>query len=195
MSELGMAEAAVVGHSMGGNVLAHLAQRHPERVSRLVFVDGAVSAGDGESRYGPLSWLVELPPVRRWAQIAMRVVLSPDRITRTLRTAYHDPESVTPDVAGGYLAPLTVNNWELALLGIVRDSPQNGLEAPLSSIQAPTLLLWGAEDTWVPLGAGEALHAAVPGSKLVVIPDAGHLPMEEQPELFNAELVQFLLGE
>jgi pimeloyl-ACP methyl ester carboxylesterase len=59
-------------------------------------------------------------------------------------------------------------------------------------IQAPTLILWGQADTTTPLALGAALQAAIKGSRLVVIPHAGHmLPLEAAPA-FNAALLDFL---
>jgi pimeloyl-ACP methyl ester carboxylesterase len=53
-------------------------------------------------------------------------------------------------------------------------------------ISKPVLIIWGREDTWIPLERGEALHDMIPGSLFHVIPDAGHLVIEEQPDqLFN----------
>jgi pimeloyl-ACP methyl ester carboxylesterase len=99
---------------------------------------------------------------------------------------------VTPAVAEGYLRPQQVAGWDLALLGIVRDSGRNRLAAPLDDIAVRTLIVWGEADTWVPLAAGERLRAALPQAEWAVIPGAGHLPMEEQPEVFNERLLAFL---
>jgi pimeloyl-ACP methyl ester carboxylesterase len=62
----------------------------------------------------------------------------------------------------------------------------------LSSVTAPTLLIWGRDDCFLPLSAGEALHRTIPGSRLVVIPDAGHLPMWERPDKVNRLITKFL---
>jgi pimeloyl-ACP methyl ester carboxylesterase len=64
--------------------------------------------------------------------------------------------------------------------------------AHLGAIDVPTLIIWGENDTITPLKIGEAINGIIPGSKLVVIEDAGHNPMWDQPESFNAEVVKFL---
>lgn len=51
-----------------------------------------------------------------------------------------------------------------------------------SEISRPVLILWGREDTWIPLKRGEVLHDMIPGSLFHVIADAGHLVIEEQPD-------------
>ena len=66
------------------------------------------------------------------------------------------------------------------------------VQAALSSITAPTLLVWGQRDLLVPLELGCALHRAIQGSRLVVVPDAGHNVMCERPEQFNRLVLDFL---
>ena len=60
-----------------------------------------------------------------------------------------------------------------------------------SKITQPVLILWGQEDTWIPLDRGKLLHEMIPRSLLHVIPDAGHLVIEEQPELLVDKIQLF----
>jgi pimeloyl-ACP methyl ester carboxylesterase len=62
----------------------------------------------------------------------------------------------------------------------------------LNKIAAPTLILWGENDRFFPRSVGEGLHRVIPGSRLILIPHAGHLPMWEQPDLVNRVLLEFL---
>jgi pimeloyl-ACP methyl ester carboxylesterase len=62
----------------------------------------------------------------------------------------------------------------------------------LPHVRVPTLLIWGDSDKRSPLTAGEAMRDAIPGSRLVVIPSAGHVSNVEQPDLFNAAVRDFL---
>ena len=64
-----------------------------------------------------------------------------------------------------------------------------------TQITSPTLILWGSEDTWIPLERGEALHDMIPGSTFRVIPDAGHLVIEEKPDQLIREIRSFLKNE
>jgi pimeloyl-ACP methyl ester carboxylesterase len=57
------------------------------------------------------------------------------------------------------------------------------------------MILWGKEDTWIPLDRGNLLHEMIPGSLFHVIPDAGHLVIEERPELLVDKILPFLLHE
>ena len=64
-----------------------------------------------------------------------------------------------------------------------------------SQIARPVLILWGREDTWIPLERGEVLHDMIPGSFLHVVSDAGHLVIEEQPDQLNEKIRSFLQNE
>ncbi|MGE4403859.1 MAG: alpha/beta fold hydrolase, partial [Desulfobulbus sp.] len=59
-------------------------------------------------------------------------------------------------------------------------------------ISKPVLILWGREDTWIPLEKGEALHEMIPGSIFHAISDAGHLVIEEQPDRILEKIRPFL---
>lgn len=193
MDELGIDRASIAGHSMGASVVGHFAALFPERVNKLVLVDGTVNVDEDGPGFDPISWLIQFPPIRQWARIIMRWQLNEETVAARLRTAYHDPEKLTQEIENGYLTPQRVKDWELALLGIVRDSNKNSLSSSLqNTIDAPMLIVWGEQDTWVPLGRGRVLAESLPTSDLSIIPDSGHLPMEEQAELFNDVLLDFL---
>lgn len=191
MSAVGIERAVLVGHSMGGNVIAHAALRHPQRVTGLVFVAGAVSLG-APPAFSP-AVLLNVPPVRQWARVLLTRALTPDQVAETQLSAYAVKDVVTPAVREGYLNVLTVRDWDLALLGVVRDSAANGLTQPLSAITAPVMIVWGEQDSWVPLDPrGLALRQAFPSARWVTYPGIGHLPQEEAPAQFNRDLIAFL---
>src|SRR2546427_13102960 len=60
------------------------------------------------------------------------------------------------------------------------------------SIHAPTLVVWGHDDTLIPLATAARLQKAIPGAKLVVIDQCGHIPQIEKPQEFNKALLEFL---
>jgi len=64
-----------------------------------------------------------------------------------------------------------------------------------SQIAKPVLILWGREDTWIPLEKGQVLHDMIPSSILQVIPDAGHLVIEEQSHEILKNITAFLRDE
>jgi pimeloyl-ACP methyl ester carboxylesterase len=66
------------------------------------------------------------------------------------------------------------------------------IEPLFGAVRAPTQILWGEEDRWIPIEHGEALQRLVPGSRLVRVPRAGHLVQEDAPQAIVAALTEFL---
>ncbi len=62
----------------------------------------------------------------------------------------------------------------------------------LAALDVPTLVLWGAQDEFAPLAGARRLQAEIPGAELVVLEDAGHFVMEDEPERFASEIAAFL---
>jgi pimeloyl-ACP methyl ester carboxylesterase len=193
MDELGIDRAVIVGHSMGGNVAAHLALDAPDRVRGLVLVDAATGPDATGGPGGPIvGALLELPPAQRLAQHLLRRLATPDRVADILRSAYLDPSAVTAETEAGYLVPQRLPDWDLALIGIIRDGGANAIGDRFATIVASTLIIWGDRDPWIPLSTGEAIRRALPASEMVVIANSGHLPFEEQPDAFIDALIPFL---
>ena len=90
---------------------------------------------------------------------------------------------------------LKTENWDLAAVGMLRDSKSNTLLESLESVETPILLLWGDEDGWVSVENAHGLNNKFPNSELVLFEGVGHLPMHEVPEDFNASLINFLHNE
>lgn len=172
MNEIGMGPATVIGHSMGGNVAAHLALRHPHLVERLVLECSAVLSGLDAAPQHLGRWL-DVPPVRRAARLAVREVVR--------RTDFSPFEARNPHIT----RVLRTADWDQALLAIVRDSWANKLNSSqLRQIRVPTLLVWGAEDTTVPVTDVGKLQMLLPDCRAMILAGLGHLPHEEDPERF-----------
>ena len=76
-----------------------------------------------------------------------------------------------------------------------RDLLAEDLREDLQRIGAPTLLVWGERDTLVPPAVGDLLQGEIPGSRLLVLERAAHVPMFDRPKEFNAALLSFLAAE
>ena len=73
---------------------------------------------------------------------------------------------------------------------IVRDD----VRPLLPSVQAPTLVVWGEGDTWVPLKHALHFRRSIPDASLVVLRGAAHMPMIDRPDAFNRLVLRFLAG-
>jgi pimeloyl-ACP methyl ester carboxylesterase len=183
MEALGIERATVGGHSMGGGVAQALAIRHPERVDRLILVDSVTPRESSRMRGGRLMAL--LLPI-----IAIFTLRRPF-IERVLRFNVHDPEILTPDVIEGHVRPLRMKGHlraqQLQMRARLKERPIDS-----SAVRQPALLLWGEHDRIIPLRRGKDLARWLPDARLVIVPSAGHLPLEEQPEFCKRELFAFL---
>ncbi|MCU0463966.1 MAG: alpha/beta hydrolase [Anaerolineae bacterium] len=212
MDELGIEAAVLVGHSAGGAVIADVAALYPERVLGLDFVAGAVMTGDpdidsgrgqrddsqeqGSGIGGLMANLGDIDPESPLAQIAVRTLLTPERFADLLTSAYYSPEAVPADAVEGYGRPLAVPGWEAAFLKLLSGGMGQPNYTPelWDTLDLPVFLQWGENDTWVPLVIGEAVAARVDGAILATYPETGHIPMEEQIDAFNADLLDWLAG-
>jgi len=193
MDAMQIDRAVLVGNSMGGNIIAHFALKYPDRVRGLIFVDAAIYTGAPNAQL--VSTLLQFPPIRRWGQHAVRFLLADDtRNAATIKSAWYDASQVTDEVLIGYRRALQTADWDLGLLAMSRDSGQNDVSERLGEIIAPTLVIWGEHDTWINPANGPRLQQAIAGSRLIVIPNAGHVLHEEQPAEFNQRVIEFVSG-
>jgi pimeloyl-ACP methyl ester carboxylesterase len=164
----------VLGTSLGGWIAAALAAAYPERVTRLVLVGAAGLKVDGVPRYD--------------------LFLNP--VEDTLRHLFHDesraaqllPTEYGPDViVRGYREATTLARlaWNPYLY-----DPK--LERRLERITAPTLVLWGEQDSFLPPAYGEAYTRAIPGAALRLLPDCGHFVPYEQTAAFVDLVSEYL---
>lgn len=174
---LGINYAAIVGHDLGGAIGIDLALRAPARVSRLCLVDTvAFDEWPGHevrlaratmplTRYLPSSWIgsiLRADLLRGYVSNEVGIH-SVDQFIRP----FSDADGVAALVA--HLAAL--------------DASETVAQAPrLKDIVAPTALVWGAEDPFLPAELGRRLQAAIPGATLDVVPGARHFVPEESPE-------------
>ena len=184
MDRLDIERATILGYSMGGTIAMRLAAAHPERVERLIVVCGP--SPDRALRFPLIRYtrpLLSVPYAFWWGR--------PGYVRRTLRQIVYDPSWVTDEILAEYAYPARMRGSASSLFKLGQDV---GTDAPVdpASITTRTLLLWGEADTAVPLSTAHRLHATMPDARLEVIPRAGHLVLEEQPEMCNERILHFL---
>lgn len=188
MKQLNIEQAMVIGHSMGGAVSMRVAVRHPERVKRLVLVD---SASDREFRRG-LRLASFLRPL---LFLAMPFTIQSRRYRRlALLAQVHDPALITPEFVEAHFRSSRMKGHQRALGALMVDRRRDDALEP-EAIMAPTLILWGEHDRFLPPEAGEELARRIPNARLELVPSAGHLPLEEQADYCNRALLAFLGSE
>jgi pimeloyl-ACP methyl ester carboxylesterase len=174
---------ALAGHSLGGGVAWTFAATRPDRVSQIILIDAA-----GEHPEAPLATrLARLPLVGD-----IGIYFKPELwVRRKLAQAHADPAMVTAELVKR-TAELQrfPGNREATLR---RARTQEALDpAPLRRLAVPTLILWGAQDRWVPVADAFRFQNDIKGAKLEVFEKLGHEPMEEDPKATAAAVAAFL---
>ncbi len=188
LDHFGVEKAVLVGNSAGGTLAMRFFLAYPGRVSGLILVDPAVYAGGG-----PPDWtrpLLATPQMRRLGPLMIRRIQSQG--AALIRTAWHNPEQISPQTLELYLKPMKAENWDKALWEFTLAGGKSDLSGRLNSINMPVLVITGDDDRIVPTAQSIRLSAELPNAKLVVIPEAGHVPHEEKPQDFMKAVQDYL---
>ena len=196
MSELKIERAHVVGHSLGGGIALRLAMDYPRRVDRLVLV-AALGLG---RQLTPLFRIVSLPllgeflaardygmDIEKYAAAtrkeARNASFITDELIAELYRVERKPEHVRPLLQA-------VRQW-VDWTG-VKKSVYAPILRQLPSLKNQTLIIWGRQDSIIPLSNGELAARTMPHARLEVIDRSNHVPLFEQPEIFNRLVLDFL---
>jgi pimeloyl-ACP methyl ester carboxylesterase len=181
-------KAVWVANSAGARVAVDVTLRFPQRTIALVLVDPWFDTGP--------RWLRPLLHTPQFEHLGPRIVRTiATRGDDVIRRAWHDPTRMTPDVLAGYRKPLRANDWDKALWEFTSADREADIAQRVPQLAAtPTLVITGADDRIVPTEHSIDLAAQIPGSRLVVLPDCGHLPQEECPVQFMSAVREFLKG-
>jgi pimeloyl-ACP methyl ester carboxylesterase len=188
MDRLGIARASIVGNSLGGAIAVALAAQFPDRVDRIVLVDPA------GYNFAP----ADRPFVLRLAAAVPAPVLEvlPIRplVKVGLRQVFHDDTLVTADKVAEYVAPLRRPGAAAALRELLLGTDDLHFPGVIRGVRAPTLIVWGRYDTWIPPRDAQRFAADIPGARVVLV-ETGHMPQEERPAETAALIEEFLKTE
>ena len=195
LAALGHDRATVVGHSLGGGVAMQMAYQFPERVERLVLVSSGglgrevnillrAAALPGSEFVLPL--LTARPIIERTTSIAgffRRLGLRPGADLEEIWTGFCSLCDVEARAA-----------FVHTLRGIIDPGGQrvSATDRLYLAAEMPSLIVWGERDPVIPFRHGLRASEAMPGSRLVSFPGAGHFPHRDDPRRFTAELLDFM---
>ncbi len=185
MDRLGIGKAVIIGSSYGGAVAGTLALDYSERVEKLVLVDAV--ANDRVKEH-PILRLVSVPGIGEAIApfLADTKAFHRHRMKKTLSPANYD--LISQDRVDAIVRPLAAADAHHSLLATSRNWHANRITYDAHLINQPTLIIWGEDDRVIPVTDGYRLHDSILHSRLVVLKNCGHVPMEEKSDLF-AELV------
>lgn len=179
MDELGLDRYILVGHSMGGLIVSTFAAEQPPGLERLILVSPYVFAGEA----GPIAEFLADTGVL----VDYGLELHNETVIGVAMRAsvFHNPERIPQDLID-YLTTSTFHtpNAIPALASVTRNIIAREHDASvLERIDVPTLVVWGAEDRVLDYRYSAQFNRRIPDSTLEAIPDCGHLPHVEFPDV------------
>ncbi|MGE0716059.1 MAG: alpha/beta fold hydrolase [Alphaproteobacteria bacterium] len=174
---------ALAGFSMGGYLAFEIVRRAPERVLRLALIDTSARADTDEQR------------ARRQRFMAMGERGELDQVMALYMPLFVHPGLLPESPVVDGLTAMARRVGAAAFLNqqkVMLGRPDS--RAGLAAIGVPTLVMCGRQDALTPLDAHREMAASIPGARLVVVEDSGHMSPLEQPQAVTAVLRYWLQG-
>lgn len=184
LTELKVDQFHLVGNSLGGLISWLYASYHPEKVEKLVLLD---PSGFPFKNTPMVIKMAKTPVLNNF----IRYVTPRSFIEKNIQEVYYDPTLIKASTLDRY--------YDLTLYEGNRDAfidrafiEREDYRDRLSLIKAPTLILWGENDAWIPVSDAPKFKAAIENAQVVIMPETGHVPMEEKPKESLAVVADFL---
>lgn len=193
LKQLNVTNFVIGGNSMGGGVswyyTSEFHQTDGVDVLGLVLIDSVFEGSGSQRQTIEPEWLARFVSQ-----------MTPKFLLRTLlEGAYGNQSVLRNDVLNRYSDLIRKEGYRYGLLTLIQEDSWIEVDAVsrmdlIRSHQIPVLLMWGKEDSWVPIDVGVALQNAldVPEQRFIIYETLGHVPMEENPELTIIDLIDFL---
>jgi pimeloyl-ACP methyl ester carboxylesterase len=182
LDHLQLAAATVCGLSMGGYAAFAFARSHATRLRGLVLADTKAPADSDQARRVRAE---QADKVRKDGTVAIADAVIPKLLGQTTH-------ATRPQVVARVRELILANSPRGVTDALAGLAARADSTPTLRQIRVPTLVICGEEDAITPPAESEAMHAAIAGSTLELIPKAGHLANLEAPDAFNRALEAFL---
>jgi len=189
LEKLKLEKFHLAGNSLGGHIAWNYTADYPSKVEKLILVD---ASGLPTNKSQPAIFKMAKTPILN----SLFLYITPRfLIKKNIEEVYEDDSKITDELINRYhKMALRVGNRKAFIDRAKTDfklDTQVNLEK-LKSIQTPTLLIWGAKDLWIPIANGIRMNEILVNSKLEVLENSGHVPMEENPRESLKLLNEFL---
>ncbi|HEX6730034.1 MAG TPA: alpha/beta fold hydrolase [Pyrinomonadaceae bacterium] len=182
LDQLDIGRAVIGGLSMGGYVTLAFHRLFPARVEKLLLADTRAQADTEENKKvrGEQAQKILAEGMGGIADMMLPKLLAPETVSKR------------PEVVKRVRTMMLQTKPEGAASALRGMAGREDQTERLSEIKVPTLILVGRDDAITPVADSEMMHAAIAGSRFLVIENAGHVSNIEQPEQFNKALIDFL---
>jgi pimeloyl-ACP methyl ester carboxylesterase len=169
----GLDKFTVIGNSLGGHVALIYTLRHPEKIQRLILTG---SSGLFENSMGG-----SYPKRGNYEYIKERVEYT-----------FYEPKTASKELVDEVFEITNSIPKVMRIIAIAKSAQRNNMAKDIVHIKAPTLLIWGLNDTITPPEVGHEFNQLIPGSTLKFIDKCCHAPMMERPIEFNEIVTEWL---
>jgi 2-hydroxy-6-oxonona-2,4-dienedioate hydrolase len=188
MDALGIERGHLVGNSMGGHSAVAFALAHPTRTGRLVLMGGGTG---GPSQFVPMP----TEGIKLMQQVCREPTL--ENVRRMMAVFVFDPASLTDELLQARVDNMNarrdhLENFLKSLAANPKQFPDYGHR--LGEIKAPTMIVWGRDDRFVPFDIGLRLVWGLPNADLHLFSRCGHWAQWEHADKFNRMVLAFLKG-
>jgi pimeloyl-ACP methyl ester carboxylesterase len=182
LDHLGVERAVIGGVSMGGQITMEFQRRYPQRAQALVLSDTSAPAEteEGKEFRNGLADRLLAEGMDGYAAEVIDKMLAAYNVT------------ALPDVTAHVLGMMRATDPQGAAAALRGRAERPDYRDTLAAVETPVLIVVGVDDVYTPISNAEDIHRLIPHATLTVIDRAGHLPGVEQPEQFNAALLDFL---
>jgi pimeloyl-ACP methyl ester carboxylesterase len=190
LEALDVDRGTLVCHDYGGPITVTYALRHPEKYERLVILDTFL-----HDDLPPWPVSMKIAKIRPLGEMFMW--LSGKSIARSgLEEGVVEKSRISDEIVERYYMPDgnpdKLNNTMLGTLRVDYAEDLEFIEKNLRTIERPTLILWGENDTFLPLYLADLIHKDIKESRVERIPNCGHFIQEDRPERATEIIVEFL---
>ncbi len=180
LEKLHVKKCYLAGNSLGGAIAWQYTYSYPKKVQKLILIDAAgykFERGKGAVGFKLTATIGKIPVLKN-----MLYYITPNNIVKkSVEGAYYDKNKITPQTQERYMDFLLRAGNRRALVARL-SMPMQDYENRIKNIKTPTLIIWGEHDGLIPVDVAYKFEKDIAGSKLVVLKNSGHVPMEENPE-------------
>ena len=185
LNQLKVDNFVLAGNSLGGSIGWYYASDHQEQVKQLILLD---PGGFPSEKEHPLIFrLAEIPVVNQ----LLKHITPRSFVKDNLKEVYFDDSKISEALIDRYHQMILREGSRKAFIEKANLEVQDDTDR-LSLVKAPTLIIWGEDDLWIPVGNAVRFMKELANSSLIVMKETGHVPMEERPAESVAHALKFI---
>ena len=171
VTQLGVVSFSIAGNSLGGSIAWAYTVSHPSKVQKLILLDAGGYPSEGDS--DALAFKIATNPILR---PLMKMITPKSFIAKNLEQVYADQSKITHELIDRYYDMALRAGNRQAFIDRVH-TVHTDMSSRISEISCPTLIMWGAEDTWVNPEDAHRFDADISDSELIIYEGVGHLSL------------------